>query len=288
MGKITRERQKFHIASSTNAPALKAIKQYEVPKYKPMPLAALSVSDNIFSGINIQLEKVNKFTETPKQLASTQSLINQKAAPVDEASIDRTKSGVIQSTNPADRQLTKKEKMKLKHEKLMQKIDVVQQAKQRLKEKRDKKKQKKQQSLLPTNPLTMIELPKPIKKRFSDLKTIEHALLSLDDSLPSLDSIFKMKSKDANTGLEQPQTLKSKKDKKNQRMTNDHKSPAAGQTIAKTITKEKKKSSKNAQNAKEFVKNYNLYRKLMTADVYKKDPRGTIALHIKNKLRNQK
>lgn len=248
MGKIKRERQKFHITSTVNDEADTAPPDtvHEVPKFRPLP-KQLDVTENIFAGINIQLDQVKKFSESkpaPPQAPSTRKEILDKAT--------------VKYGQP-ERQLTKKEKLKLRHEKLLQKIDVIQQAKQKFKEKLKQNKGK----IASAEPNVKSFITKPmlssesiaIKKPLGNLKSIRKELVSLNDSLPSLDSIYRLKSKYAKTGLDQVMTLKSKQRK------NKSKSMLATpniQSSSKIIMKETKKEAK-----KDYVKSYDLFRKLL-------------------------
>lgn len=262
MGKIKRERQKFHIASTVDDDAdIPIDTSHEVPTCKPLPLAPmqLDVSENIFAGINIQLDKVHKFSEPKPTPSSTESSTKKSVSTKPTPKFDPSSAG------QSERQMTKKEKMKLKHEKLLQKIDVIQQAKQ----KHDKKNKKKKKKALAdhgppiaksVNTLLPVIQPscKPDKKQICDLTSIRKELVSLNDSLPSLNTVFHLKSKDAKTGLEQPMTLKSKQRKQSKTMSKVDSTSI--QCSSKTIMKDTKKDAK-----KEYVKSYDLFRTLLKA-----------------------
>lgn len=261
MGKIKRERQKFHITSTVDDDVdIPIDTSLEVPTYKSLPLAPmqLNVSENVFAGINIQLDKVHKFAEPKPTPPSTESSTKKSVLTKSTQKFDPPSSG------QPERQMTKKEKMKLRHEKLLQKIDVIQQAKQ----KHDKKNKKKNKAREPTDHASPIAKPantllpviqpysKPGKKQICDLTSIRKELVSLNDSLPSLDTVLHLKSKDAKTGLEQPMTLKSKQRK--QSKTTSKADPTSIQCSSKTIMKYTKKDAK-----KEYVKSYDLFRTLL-------------------------
>lgn len=276
MGKIKRERQKFHITSTVDDDANIPMEMGpEVAKYKPLVMAPmqLAVSENIFAGVDIQLDKVNKFSDS------------KPAPPSNEPSIQRqisTKPTVAfgpSATGKPERQMTKKEKMKLKHEKLLQKIDVVQQAKRNHEKKKKKKKAKNPAQLETPMPLldSVFQLkhkdaktdvahdPQVVRPReeilrpkpaSSSLLPSQKDLALLNDSLPSLNSIFHLKSKDARTGLEQPMTLKSKQQKRSK--ARPPLDLTSIQSSSKVIMRDTKKDVK-----KEYVKSYDLFRKLL-------------------------
>lgn len=261
MGKIKRERQKFHITSMADDDADNPLgASLEVPKYTLPPPAPMrfDVSENIFAGINIQLDKVNKFVE-PKPSA-------EPPAKKDISTKPTLKFSAPSSEQP-ERQLTKKEKMKLKHEKLLQKIDIVQQAKREHESKKKKKNAKAAIADLTKLPSVGQYVKAPVerldaqpervasKKPSCNLASVRKELVSLNDSLPSLDTIYRMKSRDAKTGMEETMRLKSK-----QRKAKSHpRMDTVGiQHSSKTIAKDTKKDVK-----KEYVKSYDLFRKLL-------------------------
>lgn len=277
MGKIKRERQKFHITSTVDDDANIPMETGRVvPKYNRLPMAPMqsAVSENIFAGVDIQLDKVNKFSE-PEQ---------PPPPPSAEPSVQKdlltraTEAFGPPPTGKPGRQMTKKEKMKLKHEKLLQKIDVVQQAKRNHEKKKKKKKAKNsgQHELLPPlhslfplelkdaktglarEPQTRKEIltTMPVCSPLSGLFPSQGDFALLNDSLPSLDSIFHLKSKDAKTGLEQSMTLKSKQQKRSK--ARPQVDLGSVQSSSKTIMKDTKKDVK-----KEYVKSYDLFRKLL-------------------------
>lgn len=246
MGKIKRERQKFHITSTEDKPTHKIAESHDVPKYKALPLDA---TNNIFAGINIQLNNLSKLDDDHQdspvkanedEIATKTEIVNSKAgksskqsAPVD--AVDGT-------TKTNEKQLSKKEKMRQKHQRLMEKLDVVQQARKQSKEKQKTTKQKKE-SLLPKTmdfsrilltppaiiqPMATTTQEKPIKNIFS--------IPSFNDELPALTSIFKTNSSQSKIDL-----FGTKKE-------------ASGvQKHSKGIKKDKKK----------FVSNYNMLKKMM-------------------------
>lgn len=310
MGKIRRERQKFHITATDDVVGMN--EEPQAPKTPVSQLkkgTLLASPDNIFAGIHIKLDSVNKLPEPVSEVPKTPVKSVKPAPYKKEKTVAITTVPDVPSKLPSnvpEKQLTKKEKLKIRHEKLMQKIDVVQQAKQRANEKRNKKTKKERSlvddvaslvaSIQPKSPGTRVAPPRgkgvtsavlsgiavpsgsgpvvPKKKFNTSMKTIEEALHSLNDSLPSLDSILKLRSKDAKTGLDV-----------------DVVDGPVGKKGKKTVKPTVSSNSKNItrpNKSKELVKQYDHYQKLLKDDTYKSNPRAVIALHIKNKLRDRK
>lgn len=290
MGKTKRERQKYHIAATA---ADVEMDEKPVPTVVKVPAVPLATTENIFAGIDIKLDTINKFTESavaPPVESTAEKLV--KSGPYKKNKVDAVPTVVVKKppTQP-ERQLTKKEKQRLKHEKLLQKIDVIQQAKQKTQDKR--KKQVNSLAPIPNVPSAASELKTlskkvnetttannnqtaPKKKFSTSMKTLADALSSLNDSLPSLDSVIKLRSKDAKTGLDEDVvdggSGKNKKNKKGKKFANG-----------------KVKGHQNKPNkSKELINQFNHYQKLIADDTFKKNPRAVIGLHIKNKLRNRR
>lgn len=249
MGKIKRERQKFHITSETKPPVSKDTKP---PASKTKKSGAKKVSalqldavENIFAGINIQLDAINKFPDEA-DAAPLQPI----KETVPEEQEDREIDGKLTEIqwnfkmSAAEKQLTKKEKLKLKRSKLMEKIDVTQQARIKSQEKRQQKKTKSAtQSPLPSRaeiksiltpaamkPAAMKPATNTIEESGKEVAKNVFAVPTFDDDLPALSNIFKI-------------------------------NPVKVAKSSKAISKGKDKSkSKQKQH---FVKNYNLMKKLM-------------------------
>lgn len=291
MGKIKRERQKFHIGATSDG-----VERDNKPDPIPAEATAAPVTtvDNIFAGIDIKLDKINKFTE---------SAAASKTAPVSQK--EQTKSSPYHKIKPnavvpllkkplaaPERQLTKKEKQRLKHDKLLLKLDVTEKAK-------DKRKKKLAVGSTPAGSLlssavelnslqkkisvsTAKSVPTMQKKKFStSLKTLEDALPSLSDSLPPLDSILKLRSKNAKTGLDED------KDKiDGGSMVGKKSKNGRTRTFANGKVKAHNKSKPNK--SKDLINQFNHYQKLLSDEIYKNNPRAVIALHIKKKLRDRR
>lgn len=317
MGKIKRERQKFHIAATGDDVEMD---DGPVPMLVKAPTpAALSATDNVFAGIDIKLDKINKFAEPEAAPATEQAGTvpdgkSTKPSPYRKAKKEPTLA--FKSSAPAqpERQLTKKEKQRLKHEKLLQKIDVVQQAMQKTKNKRKKQATNDNNSgngttvgasnnnnsvgkfvrPLPNASAELETLNREVnaakasnvpvqKKKFStSMKSLEEALTSLNDSLPSLDSILKMRSKDAKTGLDEDVT-----DGGSTSGSKGAKKGKKSQKFAKGKIKGHEKNNK-PNKSKVLVSQFNHLQKLLADDTYKKNPRAVIAAHVKDKLKKRR
>lgn len=252
MGKVRRERQKFHIGPS--AEAKERDEPRELPETKLKPLAMqIDASENIFAGVKIDLGSVNKFV-APKDTTDSGSVISERKAKVTAVkTTPYMKFGGPEETGSVqgERQLTKKEKMKLRHQNLLAKIDVVRQS--MAKSKKGKKKA----------PVAPQQAPPAEKKKANEpgkyvsLKTVQRELVSLNDSLPSLSSVLQFKSSDLKTGLEPPMTLK-KKPKKAKTAVEKSEAPLSTQSHA--IGRENPKKTR-----KQITKSYELLRKLMNS-----------------------
>lgn len=150
MGKIKRERQKFHITTNEE-------KEPAAPKpvTKPKNTAAkkalqqqFDAVENIFAGINIQLDSINKLEDVPPPPPPQPAKAITTAEPEErETDAKLTEIQWNYKATAAEKQLTKKEKLKLKHAKLMEKIDVTQQARLKVQEQRKQKKLKSAQTV---------------------------------------------------------------------------------------------------------------------------------------------
>lgn len=140
MGKLKRPRQKLHASAKTNQPNINTTNESE----SQMPIVIKPV-DNLFAGIDINIDSLSKKLND------------------DVLSVKSLKS--IKSDKSQGKAITKKEKLKLRKEMLMQKIDTVNQLK---KEAKRRKKRKSNAIIGDTNPL--------------------------HDALPSLESLLKAKS----------------------------------------------------------------------------------------------
>lgn len=219
MGKIKRERQKFHITAENKDET--KVQQNKTSTCQTLPPRLLDNVQNIFAGVNIQLDAMNKFDDTPPK-TTKEPLQSEK---------ETIKTNIPQSVKiDTEKHLTKKEKMILKHEKLMQKLDVTQKA--RLQGKRMKK---TMPSLVSTPELRSMTTAAAVKT--SNLRTNNDdqrvsksvlAIPSFNDDLPALDSVAELKK------------------------LSSHKTASKSKSI-----------SKNNKGKKSFVNNYNFLRKVM-------------------------
>lgn len=244
MGKIKRERQKFHITSETKAAASKEAKAppSKTKKHgaKKVSAVQLDAVENIFAGINIKLDAINKFTDEP-EVPQPQPIKETILEEPEDRDIDGKLTEIQWNfkMNAAEKQLTKKEKLKLKRSKLMEKIDVTQQARIKSQEKRQQKKSKTAtQSPLPSRAeIKSILTPAAMKPAANSNEGTEKpvaknvfAVPTFKDDLPALSNIFKI---------------------------NPDKVADGSKAISKGKSKQKSKQKQN------FVKNYNLMKKLM-------------------------
>lgn len=117
MGKVKHVRQKFHITKKSDS---KDDKSKDVPQYTPLPVAP--ISSNVFAGLNISFDSLNKLKHDP--------------IPED---VNEPAPNLIKLNNK-EKPANKKDKIRQRRENLLKKIDAVQQAKKesKLKLKRQK------------------------------------------------------------------------------------------------------------------------------------------------------
>lgn len=221
MGKIKRERQKYHIAAEGGHVVKTDEQEHEPKKTSPIKFPFNSVP-NIFAGINIKLSDINHFEET----STTPNKCEPEKKDAKEEYQALTK---ISNTHDKSKILTKKEKMALKHQQLMEKLDVTQQA--RLKNQRKKpKKQMDTDNLLSSSQFDHHSLPfcAPLAENNDNGKPMSHAVgTPFNDGLPAINSL----------------------------------------AVEKDIFRIQAKSkliSKKSEDKKNFVKNYNFLKKAMT------------------------
>lgn len=234
MGKIKTARQKFHFSKQSDDPV--TVKNV-VPDYKPLPVAP--INSNIFAGLDISIDKINKLVSKP--------------IPEDNDDNDPAPDLVkIVKEKPAN----KKDKIRQRREQLLKKLDTLEHAKRKTKE-------------------------KTIKRRKT---AIVGDLNSLKDALPSLDSLLKLKPN--------PQNIKTGITKIDSKLTPNAALPQLQITsmgISKLSRKQKKelKNQKLKKLAKEYNQRFNSFQKVLDNENFKKNPRDVIATHIKMKLEKE-
>lgn len=232
MGKIKRERQKFHIAAENKVTPKVDQKSSNYKLIK----SQLDAVENIFSGITIKLDNINKFEEfvpTPPD----QPKVNKEKAVEPKVAKDEEKlpEQKVDSNKATGKHLTKKEKMALKHQKLMEKLDVTQKARKTQKQNVHRNDQtlstakSEFRSLLTP---AAVKSSKEVSKNDNLVPKNVFSIPILKDDLPALDPIFK-------------QGLNGSND-------NAHK-----------ITTKSKNIGKKANSKKNFVANYDFLRKAM-------------------------
>lgn len=109
MGKVKNLRQKFHISKK---PDTQESKQKPVPQYTPLPVAP--ISSNVFAGLNISFDSLNKLKHDtiPEDIEPVPNIIK---------------------LSSKEKPVNKKDKIRQRRENLLKKIDAVQQAKNEVK-----------------------------------------------------------------------------------------------------------------------------------------------------------
>lgn len=194
MGKIKRERKKFHIVTEKKNDETNIEKKVNLV-FKPK----LNVMQNIFAGINIQLSDINKLCENPDSAVTkdeehsdehiAQTLIETKL---------KTTSKSTSSQNLDSKVLTKKEKLAMKRQRLLEKLDATQKIRNELQRKPQKPKRKfncNEQVSLKSNDV-LSPMLSPAATKSSDPNAKEKAVKnvfsvpSLNDGLPALNNVF--------------------------------------------------------------------------------------------------
>lgn len=226
MGKIKRERTKYHTV------AAKKDDDTNLEKKATLPCKPQLNWKNIFAGINIQLSGINKFDENPKSVEVNKDQIHNE-----ETSTETDLKTVLKATdakNASIRSLTKKEKLQMKHKKLMEKLDATQKVTIEFRNRKQKQEQKKKiddKTLLKSQG-DICPMLTPAATKSSNENVNEQAarnvfsIPSFHDDLPALNSIFQ-----------------SRKDK--------------------LCVQTKSSISKKKHGKKNFVKNYNFLKKSM-------------------------
>lgn len=157
----------------------------------------LNAVQNVFAGINIQLSDINKFEEAPPLTKESKQKIEGKVEPTQPDEIStKTSHG---SVPIIEKNLTKKEKIALKHQKLMEKLDVTEHA--RLQSQRKNRRKEKQtnnagkQTVLKSSQQEVSTLltPAAIKPSKQYVKgNVAKNIPLFNDDLPSINSIFEI------------------------------------------------------------------------------------------------
>lgn len=191
MGKIRRDRQKFHITAENKN---EINNQHEAPTYNNFrtttynnvqQASTYNNVQNIFAGINIQLEAINKFDEKPKP---SNDFTSKKKETFKTEIIQPAKVGSEIKSNIPEKQLTKKEKMLMKRESFMQKLDVTQKARLQIKKNRIHKYKNAQ-----------VQKPEvsPVLQRNGACRKDEKNVFTMPcfkDDLPAFKPVFELKS----------------------------------------------------------------------------------------------
>lgn len=193
MGKIKRERQKFHIPAE-NKVSSKVDQKTFISKVDQKPIKTqLDAVENIFSGITIKLDNINKFEDfVPTPPVNKEKAVEPNVAK-DEEKLPQQK---VDCNRAQGKHLTKKEKMALKHQKLMEKLDVTQKAR-----KNQKQNVHRYDQTLSTAKSEFRSLLTPAAVKSSNSNEVSKngdlvpknvfSIPTLKDDLPALDSIFK-------------------------------------------------------------------------------------------------
>lgn len=165
------------------------------------------------------------------------------------------------STAPFEKHISKKNKLKQRKDKFKRKIDVLHNAKKQVAELKKAKKQKQKKTIKANS-----EAVSSTISAAADMSAMIDALPTLDDSLPSLNLLFRLKGKDVKCGIRQFDEAAAKK-----------KLGSSDGVVKKTT-----KKARILENKNEFMKRYHYFQKLSADKEFKKNPREVIAMHIRN------
>lgn len=168
-----------------------------------------------------------------------------------------------------ERHITKKEKIQNRRDNLMRKVDSALEAKRTVQLKAKAQKKQNKQNLRQVSKTTA----QGVRSAIADMTQMKNALLSLDDDLPSLNSLFKLKSKELKTGVP-------KFDARAKRAAAER---FAGSKPPRKVSKTTNTLSKK----KEFMDRFNYFQKLTNDKTFKANPREVIAAHIRNRQAEQ-
>lgn len=188
MGKIKRERTKYHTEAEKKDDETKWEKQ-TAPAYKPQ----LNSLQNIFAGISIQLSDINKIDENQLKLSEVEEEQKHNDETSTEAGTEIALKTIKQKSD--QKPLTKKEKVALKHKKLMEKLDATHKATTELK----KRKQKQKRNVVNQNaagsqdvicPMLTPAATKSSKPNMNQTAKNIFSIPSFRDDLPALNNVF--------------------------------------------------------------------------------------------------
>lgn len=197
-------------------------------------------------------KKTNKPTDS-SVLPTSEAISTFKFKPVENV-VPSTSNQTVDPSASIRPSSTKKLKLQQRKENLIKKISVMQpKAKKRKQQTKKLKKQKQQVARV---------------AKLSDLSSLKNALPSLDDTLPSLNSLFMLKnSTGLKTGLK---TGVPQFDKK-----------LAASSAEESKPKKLTKAMKTRHKKKVFMKRYEYLQKLMSDKAFKQNPREVIAAHVR-------
>lgn len=219
--------------------------------------------------ISAKQAKVPTITKPKLALIKPLKPISTEAAPpvtIAETVVSASSAGAP----TVERHIKKKEKIQNRRDNLMRKVDTaLVEAKRSVQLKAKARKLAKKQSLNLSNKSTA----QGVRSAMADMTEMKNALLSVNDDLPSLSALFKLKSKNLKTGVP-------KFDARAKR--------AAAEKIAGSKPPRKLSKTTNTLTKKqEFMQRYNYLLELSNDKTFKANPRAVIAAHIRNRQLEQ-
>lgn len=160
---------------------------------------------------------------------------------------------------------SKKDKLKERKDLFKRKIDGLDKAKRQVATMKKAKKQKKT--------IQKVQSPAVRSALLANFAAIKDALPTLDDSLPSLNSLFQLKAKGLQkTGVAQFDEAATRKESRKKKIMGDD---GVGKKITKATKLQEKKN--------EFMQRCKHFKALTKDKTFKRNPREMIAMHIRNR-----
>lgn len=253
MGKLKRD----HVQKSSVATVRE---RQNAPKFKPnvvkkmiTPAAAATPSELV-----VKRSQPSAAPALPKSSA---------AATTRQTVLQKIPDLPVRLVDPRDtvKRQSKKDKLKERRDRFKRKFDTLDKANRQLASVKKAKKPKKIQA--PTTPAVRSAL-------LANFAEIKDALPTLDDSLPSLNSLFQLRAKGLQkTGVAQFDEAAIRKAKRS----------AAASTDKNGVEKKMTKANKLQEKKNEFMQRCKHFKALTKDKTFKKNPREVIAMHIRNR-----
>lgn len=262
MGKIKRD----HVQKSTVA-TVRDRQNAPVPKFKPNVVKKM-ITPAVAAATPVPAELVLKRSQQSAAPASPKS---SAAATTRQTVLQKIPDLPVRLVDPRDtvKRQSKKDKLKERRDQFKRKFDAIDKANRQLASVKKAKKPKK------TGKIQASTTPAVRSALLANFAEIKDALPTLDDSLPSLNSLFQLRAK----GLQK--TGVAQFDEAAIRTANRKRSAAS--TDKNGVEKKITKANKLQEKKNEFMQRCKHFKALTKDKTFKKNPREVIAMHIRNR-----